>query len=815
MTDVIYGSLPTSNDIKGTLATEEKMSGNLATVFAKDGKSAYEVAVKNGFEGTETEWLATLKGEQGIQGIQGEKGNKGDKGDTGTQGIPGEKGDKGDKGDTGEQGIQGIQGKQGEKGDKGDAFTYSDFTSAQLASLKGEKGDKGDKGNTGEKGDTGNSGVYLGSGDMPDDCNVQIDPNGDVAEIVQTTGDSETAVMSQKAVTDAIGVNFDTYYSSNLLNEDKLTFDYCQMADGSKYSGSGYGLTDYIPVKEGDVIVFQASLNGVPNAKLYSFRYLCAFDANKIVLPEKGSTESITSYTVPEGVAFVRLSITKYNDFLSPMVHLGTDILPYEPYYIKQILKETAHNEEYIKGLINSENDVFEEYKSTNLLNPETAIIGKGMAADGKEYEGNNYLLTDFIPVSEGDILTFQGTTDGTVNRGKGKMRWVCAFDVNKNVLSGKGSNAFLNSYTVPEGVAYVRLSLSAITSYYEISVVKSEVVIPYEPYFDGKKLKAECLPKNSRRLALPSTIYGFANQPVALYFRNIMDYNPNNVNVSVASPVKGKTYHNRWEHIPTAELTTNVELRVYDNDYNIKNNERFNLLIKGASVKDNLSVLVIGDSTVNAGKETQKMLDLASADGYNLTLLGTRGSGANKHEGRGGWTAKMYVETASSTTYGTNPFYNPTSSIFDFAYYMAQQGYDGVDCVFLQLGINDIFGNYNETLRDRINSYISNMEIIVNSIHNYNENIKIVINLVIPSGTNQDAFADTYNNLAVWEQKKNTYEANIALLNKFDGMNNVYLSPYNAAIDSENNLPTDVHPNDAGYAQLGTQMYSYMRAIN
>lgn len=32
----------------------------------------------------------------------------------------------------------------------------------------------------GEKGDTGNSGVYVGSGEMPADCNVQIDPDGEV-----------------------------------------------------------------------------------------------------------------------------------------------------------------------------------------------------------------------------------------------------------------------------------------------------------------------------------------------------------------------------------------------------------------------------------------------------------------------------------------------------------------------------------------------------------------------------------------------------------------------------------------------------------
>lgn len=35
------------------------------------GKSAYEIAVENGFEGTETEWLASLKGSDGSNGIDG------------------------------------------------------------------------------------------------------------------------------------------------------------------------------------------------------------------------------------------------------------------------------------------------------------------------------------------------------------------------------------------------------------------------------------------------------------------------------------------------------------------------------------------------------------------------------------------------------------------------------------------------------------------------------------------------------------------------------------------------------------------------
>lgn len=41
---------------------------------AQDGKSAYEIAVENGFEGTVEEWLASLEGDKGAKGEKGEDG---------------------------------------------------------------------------------------------------------------------------------------------------------------------------------------------------------------------------------------------------------------------------------------------------------------------------------------------------------------------------------------------------------------------------------------------------------------------------------------------------------------------------------------------------------------------------------------------------------------------------------------------------------------------------------------------------------------------------------------------------------------------
>ena len=72
-----------------------------------DGKSAYQIAVEQGYQGSESDWLSSLKGGKGDTGERGEKG------DTGLQG------ERGEKGETGQQGEQGPMGEKGEKGDAG------------------------------------------------------------------------------------------------------------------------------------------------------------------------------------------------------------------------------------------------------------------------------------------------------------------------------------------------------------------------------------------------------------------------------------------------------------------------------------------------------------------------------------------------------------------------------------------------------------------------------------------------------------------------------------------------------------------------
>ena len=108
---------------------------NISLTPGADGKSAYQIAQDNGYTGTETEWLASLHGADGQDGVDGTNGTNGTDGADGQDGADGKSayqiavdngfvgnetawlaslvgatGAKGDKGDTGDAGQDGADG---------------------------------------------------------------------------------------------------------------------------------------------------------------------------------------------------------------------------------------------------------------------------------------------------------------------------------------------------------------------------------------------------------------------------------------------------------------------------------------------------------------------------------------------------------------------------------------------------------------------------------------------------------------------------------------------------------------------------------
>ena len=150
-----------------------------------DGKSAYQIAVEQGYQGSESDWLSSLKG---------------DKGNTGAKGNPGQDGADG-------KSAYAIAVEHG----------YEDSEEKWLLSLKGEKGD------TGERGEKGDAGVDGKDGFSPI-ANVVKD--GSITTITITDKNGTTTVtLTEGAAADLTPYAKVTYVDEKVQElSDNLTY---------------------------------------------------------------------------------------------------------------------------------------------------------------------------------------------------------------------------------------------------------------------------------------------------------------------------------------------------------------------------------------------------------------------------------------------------------------------------------------------------------------------------------------------------------------------------------------------------------------
>lgn len=112
-------------------------------------KTAFDLAVENGFRGSVADWIESLKGARGAKGDRGEDGLNGKAGD------PGPRGPQGPKGDMGPMPAHEWRGTELR-------FEIAPNEWGEFVDLKGEKGDKGDGGGGGAVLVTGNSYMPVG-----------------------------------------------------------------------------------------------------------------------------------------------------------------------------------------------------------------------------------------------------------------------------------------------------------------------------------------------------------------------------------------------------------------------------------------------------------------------------------------------------------------------------------------------------------------------------------------------------------------------------------------------------------------------------
>lgn len=173
--------------------TKWKFISDLSGAQGIQGLSAYQVAVQHGFEGTEDEWLISLKGEQGEQGIQGIQGPQGEPGLQGPKGDTGSglnfKGELDSESQLPQEGVSGdawlISGNLyvyvGENGNVESNPKWSNVGSIQgPAGPTGPKGEQGEPGPKGEPGADGAPGAQGPKGD-PGQKGEKGDPGSDAS----------------------------------------------------------------------------------------------------------------------------------------------------------------------------------------------------------------------------------------------------------------------------------------------------------------------------------------------------------------------------------------------------------------------------------------------------------------------------------------------------------------------------------------------------------------------------------------------------------------------------------------------------------
>lgn len=164
--------------------------------------SAYAIAQKHGYTGTEAEWLASLKGDKGDTGAKGdtgEKGAKGDKGDPGKDGADGAPGAKGDKGDPGTPGKDGTPGAKGDPGADGHSPVITTSKSGKVTTIKSDDktiatvndGTDGKDGAPGKDGTPGADGAPGADGHTP----VRGTDYWTAADIAEIKGYVDTAIL--------------------------------------------------------------------------------------------------------------------------------------------------------------------------------------------------------------------------------------------------------------------------------------------------------------------------------------------------------------------------------------------------------------------------------------------------------------------------------------------------------------------------------------------------------------------------------------------------------------------------------------------
>lgn len=327
---------------------------------------------------------------------------------------------------------------------------------------------------------------------------------------------------------------------------------------------------------------------------------------------------------------------------------------------------------------------------------------------------------------------------------------------------------------------------------------------------------------KNNLSLLTTNKLYYLPDKELSIYYDNII-FNGDDKEIYNHQSYNNFTHYDNCYRFKKDSINTFYEKIILNKADLIHTQISKNINIIGVDQNAGNGVtkkcLFIGDSLTNLGYYTQELLNLFDNDVMSIELLGTQGSGLNKHEGRSSWSAYSYthLETYAGLT---NPFYNTTTNAFDFSKYMNDNNYSTVDIVSIFLGTNDrgVVGSSSDEIKE-------NLTTMINSIKAFDNNIKILLITPPPICKVGYDYINWNNSIKV---------ADDTIIKNFDGKENqnIFVVPAHFNVDPINDysmktIPLNsrsntnktvvndpVHPLVIGFEHIADVIYPYLKYL-
>lgn len=642
-------------------------------------------------------------------------------------------------------------------------------------------------------------------------------------------------------------------YSPNLYNPSENVEGLLGSTGNILSQYTTYTTSGFIPVNATDVLRAQYNYNGVREDSGTSNRwafYKAAFYDSSFTYLSDSTVTSQKTLTAPASAKYVRFSMT--NSALSDKTDIAviisnsSTIIPCTPYGTIVNLKESkipASYDEHINSLIGSYDGYSISPKETtffhiskNMIDPSAQVENEYVnQANGTFQSGNGYFRTGYIeiqPSTEYVVRTVYGATGNNFR--------YAFYTENKTYISGAAGSVATMVLESPATAKYIAVSNTDNMSVCMISKYENEDK-SFE-YFENIYVLPQYIKESAEDVVLnvPQKFFAYSGYELNIYFENITeDWEKYEWNVDCN---KGKQMERGYTITPA-----DTDVGTYDLSITVKVSEKAyktvqtSLVIKPSSAGsgETVSMIILGDSTTANGIAVSKINANFENDAMHVTMLGTRGTAPNKHEGRSGWKFIDYftrsVDPADASI--TNPFYNPTTQTFDASYYFTTTEVSVPDWFFINLGINDMFGYVDDTaLAAAINMNIGYCDAMIDSVKDVSDNIKIGVCLTIPPNHSQDAFGKAYQ----CAQTRDRYKRNNALwvnrlVSEYDDREDedIYLVPLFTNLDTIYNMGMEsmpvnarntamtynspignggVHPVESGYWQIADVYTAFLK---